>query len=62
VKWTEYPTRRHRQAREDGTQLEGQPVSPAPGGGEWAVTADKRFHQVKTRNGVSWCIAEDDPQ
>lgn len=60
MKFTEYPTRKDRLERKNGTELEGQPTSGAPGGGTWVLTAeDKRFHLVRTRFGVSMSLAEE---
>jgi hypothetical protein len=61
MKWTEYPTRRDYREDRGGRQLEGQPISAAPGGGQWVVMPDKKFHQVKTRNDKAWCITEECP-
>lgn len=60
MKWTEYPDREAFR-QDQGREVQGQYVSPAPGG-KWAITPGKVMHLVKFFHGDAYCIAEEDPR
>lgn len=56
MNWTEYPTKDARKNQRGGVPLTGQYVSPGPGGTKWYMTADKKFHAVRTYHGAPCCV------